>query len=105
LPIHAQTTCSGHRDEYIRRLGEVSHLFTDAGLILIATISDLDDYELETINTLNQPSDFRIINVGPNRFSRTQVDLQIDTLTDPAAAVQEIKQLLTTQQYLIEYYL
>jgi sulfate adenylyltransferase large subunit len=96
---------SGQRDEYIRRLGEVSHLFTDAGLILIATISDLDDYELETINTLNQPSDFRIINVGPNRFSRTQVDLQLDTLTDPTDAVQEIKQLLTTQQYLIEYYL
>ncbi len=96
---------SGQRDEYIRRLGEVSHLFTDAGLILIATISDLDDYELETINTLNQPSDFRIINVGPNRFSRAQVDLQIDTVADPADAVQEIKQLLTTQQYLIEYYL
>lgn len=96
---------SGQRDEYIRRLGEVSHLFTDAGLILIATISDLDDYELETINTLNQPSDFRIINVGPNRFSRANVDLQIDTLTDPTTAVQQIKQLLTTQRYLIEYYL
>lgn len=96
---------SGQRDEYIRRLGEVSHLFTDAGLILIATISDLDDYELETINTLNQPSDFRIVNVGPNRFSRATVDLQIDALDDPADAVREIKQLLTAKQYLIEYYL
>ncbi len=96
---------SGERDEYIRRLGEVSHLLTDAGLILIATISDLDDYELETINTLNRPSDFRIINVGPNRFSRATVDLQIDALNDLAEAIGEIKQLLTTQQYLIEYYL
>jgi bifunctional enzyme CysN/CysC len=96
---------SGERDEYIRRLGEVSHLFTDAGLILIATISDLDDYELEAINTLNQPSDFRIINVGPNRFSRAHVDLQIDEVSDPTEAAREIKQLLTAKQYLIEYYL
>jgi len=96
---------SGQRDEYIRRLGEVSHLFTDAGLILIATISDLDDYELETINTLNQPSDFRIINVGPNRFGRANVDLQLDELNDIPAAVGQIKKLLTTQRYLIEYYL
>lgn len=103
--LSMDVTESGERDEYIRRLGEVSHLFTDAGLILIATISDLDDYELETINTLNQPSDFRIINVGPNRFSRAQVDLQIDALDDPTEAVREIKELLTTKQYLIEYYL
>jgi len=103
--LSMDVTESGQRDEYIRRLGEVSHLFTDAGLILIATISDLDDYELDTINTLNQPSDFRIINVGPNRFSRANVDLQIDDVSDPADAVHEIKQLLTAKQYLIEYYL
>jgi bifunctional enzyme CysN/CysC len=96
---------SGERDEYIRRLGEVSHLFTDAGLILIATISDLDDYELETISALNQPSDYRIINVGPSRFNRANVDLQIDELTDTREAVRQIEDLLTRSKYLIEYYL
>jgi bifunctional enzyme CysN/CysC len=103
--LSMDVTESGERDEYIRRLGEVSHLFTDAGLILIATISDFDDYELETINTLNQPGDFRIINVGPNRFSRAHVDLQIDEVSDVTEAVREIRQLLTAKQYLIEYYL
>lgn len=96
---------SGERDEYIRQLGEISHLFTDAGMILIATVSNLDDYELETINTLNKPNDHRIINIGPNRFSRTKVDLQIDSLNDVTDAVNKIKELLTTQKYLIEYYL
>jgi len=96
---------SGERDEYIRQLGEISHLFTDAGMILIATVSNLDDYELETINTLNKPNDHRIINIGPNRFSTTKVDLQIDSLNDVTDAVNKIKELLTTQKYLIEYYL
>ncbi|KKT07551.1 MAG: Small GTP-binding protein domain:Sulfate adenylyltransferase, large subunit, partial [Parcubacteria group bacterium GW2011_GWA2_43_17] len=93
------------RDEYIRRLGEVSHLFTDAGLILITTISNVDDYEIETINALNSPNDCRVINIGPNRFSCTKVDLQIDSLNDITGAVVKIKELLTAQKYLIEYYL
>ena len=96
---------SGERDEYIRQLGEISHLFTDAGMILITTVSDIDDYELETINTLNKPNDCRVINIGPNRFSRANVDLQIDSLNDVTDAVNRIKQLLTTKKYLIEYYL
>ncbi len=96
---------SGERDEYIRQLGEMSHLFTDAGMILITTVSNLDDYELETINTLNKPNDCRVINIGLNRFSRAQVDLQIDGLNDVASAVNRIKELLTTKKYLIEYYL
>ncbi|MFH1715710.1 MAG: GTP-binding protein [Planctomycetota bacterium] len=96
---------SGERDEYIRQLGEISHLFTDAGMILITTVSNLDDYELETINTLNKPNDCRVINIGLNRFSRTNVDLQIDSLNDVADAVNRIKELLTTKKYLIEYYL
>lgn len=96
---------SGQRDEYIRQLGEISHLFTDAGMILITTVSDLDDYELEIINTLNKPNDCRVINIGLNHFSRAKVDLQIDSLDDVMSAVNRIKELLTSQKYLIEYYL
>ena len=96
---------SGQRDEYIRQLGEISHLFTDAGMILITTVSDLDDYELETINTLNKPNDSRVINIGVNRFSRTKIDLQIDSLDDVPDAVNRIKELLKSEKYLIEYYL
>jgi len=95
----------GQRDEYLRRLGEVSHLFTDAGLILIATVSDLDEYELEMLKTLNRPNDCRIINVGANRFTRTMVDLQVDDLSDQAAAIRKIKDMMVQKKYLIEYYL
>jgi bifunctional enzyme CysN/CysC len=105
LGAEANIDESGERDEYLRRLGEMSHLFTDAGLILITTISDLDDYELEMINTLNQPNDCRVVNVGPNRFTRARVDLQVDDASDHAAAIKAIKDLLVQQKYLVEYYL
>ncbi len=95
----------GERDEYLRRLGEVSHLFTDAGLILIATISDLDEYELEMVKTLNRPNDCRVINVGTGRFTEAKIDLQVDDLSDQAAAIQRIKEMLVQKKYLIEYYL
>ena len=96
---------SGDRDEYLRRLGEVSHLFTDAGLILITTISDLDEYELEMIKTLNQPNDCRVINVGPKTFESSKVDLQVDDLADQAEAIAKVKDLLVQKKYLVEYYL
>jgi bifunctional enzyme CysN/CysC len=105
LGIDTDIDEGGDRDEYLRRLGEISHLFTDAGLILITTVSGLDDYELEMINLLNQPNDCRVINVGENHFTKTTVDLQLDDLTDLKDAVTKIKTLLAAKKYLIEYYL
>ena len=105
LGIDADLDEGGDRDEHLRRLGEMSHLFTDAGLILITTISGLDDYELEMLNALNKPNDCRVINVGENHFNKAKVDLQLDDLADMDNALSEIKTLLTAKKYLIEYYL
>ena len=103
--LEADSDVSEQRDQYLRRLGEVSHLFTDAGTILIATVSGLDDYELAMIRTLNHPSDDLVINVGDNHFKENTVDLQIDQIDDVNEAVIEIQQLLASRKYLIEYYL
>jgi len=105
LGIDTDIDEGGDRDEYLRRLGEISHLFTDAGLILITTVSSLDDYELEMINLLNQPNDCRVINVGQSHFSKSEVDLQLDDLGNLKDAIAKIKTLLTAKKYLIEYYL
>ena len=103
MSLESTQGIEGQRDEYLRRLGEVAHMFTDAGLILITTVSDLDDYELDMIETLNQPNDCLVINVGENRFNKRQVDLQVDANADPTEAIITIKQLLLAKQYLIEY--
>ncbi len=105
LGIDTDISRSDERDEYLRRLGEISYLFTDAGMILITTVSDIDDYELDMISRLNHPNDFRVINVGTSLISNSNVDLQIDAVHDEAEVVGQIKQLLKEQKYLIEYYL
>ncbi len=96
---------AGERDEFMRRLGEVSHLFTNAGLILITTISDLEDHELEVIDKLNQPNDILVVNVGEKRFASEKIDLQLEEQSNPSDAIEKIKQLLAKKNYLIEYYL
>ncbi len=96
---------TGQRDEYLRRVGEISHLMTDAGLILIAAISELDDYELEIIQTLSSPGDVLVVSVGQQQLSRRVADLHLGDAADLQAAAGEIQRLLQARRYLPEYYL
>ena len=57
------------------------------------------------ITTLNPPNDCRVINVGESRFSDAKIDLQVDDLSDQAAAIRKIKDLLVQKKYIVEYYL
>jgi len=65
------------RDEHIRRVGELAHAFTDAGLIFISTIPELDDYEAEMLSKLVSPHAMIIVNYGPNLFHKYPVDCLI----------------------------
>ena len=94
---------SADRTEYLRRLGEIAHLFTDAGTIFIATISDLDDHELELIRALNSPGELIHVNVGEDRFARAKADLQIDTVD--LSSLRKVHDLLQAKNYLLEYHL
>ena len=105
LGLGADIKAVGERDEYLRRLGEVSHLFTNAGLIFITTISDLDEYELEMIEKLNEPNDCLVVNIGENRFSRGRADLEIDPKSNTDKVIEEIKGMLAKKNYFMEYYL
>ena len=93
------------RDEHLRRLGELSHVFTDAGLILIATVSDLDDDELELVETLNKPGDLLLVHAGENRLARRQPDLELPSGGAGSAAIRAVQQLLVDRNYLPDYYL
>ncbi len=93
------------RDEYIRRLGEVAHLFTDAGLILIATVSDIEDYELDALKTLNSPVDVLVVGINAATLTTSKVDLTLNGTISIEKAATRIADLLTERKYLPEYYL
>ncbi|MDH5719619.1 MAG: GTP-binding protein [Spirochaetia bacterium] len=67
-----------NRAAMIRQLGEISHLFTDAGMILISTISDLDDSELNALKMLNEPAGLFVVYVGKEKFLTAKPDLKIE---------------------------
>jgi bifunctional enzyme CysN/CysC len=106
LGIGSDTPGNNERDEYLSRLGEISHLFTDAGIILITTVSHLDDSELAMIKTLNHPGDCVVIHIGDTRLEAVSVDLEIASDDSPgfSAAIRKITDLLQSRNYLIEYY-
>ncbi len=89
------------RDEFLRRLGEIAHLFTDAGVIFITTVTDLDDYELELIETLNQPNELLVIHVGESRYVQRQPDLRIDYVD--LESLGRVHDLLQSKRYIVDY--
>lgn len=93
------------RSEQVRRLGELAKIFTDAGMIFISTINDVDDYDLETLKLLNSPAELLVVNVGENSFDRYKVDLNLDCGTDIKEAVDSIRDFLVKKEVILEYYL
>ena len=80
--------------EYTLAATDLAHIMTDAGLILIASITDIDDYELNMLKTLNNPNKTLVINVGENQFSQAMIDLTLPKNADTDQAIKEIVDLL-----------
>ncbi|MCX6179695.1 MAG: GTP-binding protein [Chlorobiales bacterium] len=89
--------------ERLRRIGELARIITDAGLIFITTIDDADDYDIETLKLLNEPSDILVVNLGENTFSRYLPDLQIPAGGSVEDAVKQVASMLKTKEIIIEY--
>ncbi|MDO9542650.1 MAG: GTP-binding protein, partial [Kiritimatiellia bacterium] len=93
------------RDEHIRRLGELARILTDSGQIFITSLSNVDDYDLKTLELLNKPNEILVINVGENRFTHYQVALTLDIQADVANSLEKVAALLKEKKVILEYYL
>lgn len=91
------------RQEYIRRLGELARIVTDSGQIFITSISNVDDYDLKTLELLNRPYAFLTVNVGESLFDRFKPDLQLDPDTDMTAGLDSVCALLRRENVLLDY--
>ncbi|MFA5044217.1 MAG: GTP-binding protein [Kiritimatiellia bacterium] len=93
------------RDEHIRRLGELARILTDAGQIFITSLSNVDDYDLKTLELLNRPNEILVINVGENHFNRYKVALTLGAHAAEAQALEQVAELLREKKVILEYYL
>lgn len=80
--------------DYVQQLGELSHILTDAGLILVTSITDVDNYELKILKSLAHPSRTLVVEIGPSGLDAGQVDLKIEAGAGTQAAVAEIQKHL-----------
>lgn len=80
--------------EHLQQLGELAHIMTDTGLILITSITDIDEYELDMLKSLNQPNKTLVIRVGEGGFGDNRADLILIENEDPQDAVKKIVDLL-----------
>ena len=93
------------REELIRRLGEIAHIFTDAGMIFISTISDLEENEMEILKKINSPNEILVIYLG-NKHSLFGPVMSIETGSkNEIEIVREIKTGMRNTNILLEYYL
>lgn len=92
----------GYKDrlEHIRQLGEVARLFTDSGQILISSIFNLDDYEVEKLKILNYPNEILVFNLGENPFNKYEPVANMNE----EDALDTVLKILKGQE-IIEYYL
>jgi bifunctional enzyme CysN/CysC len=88
-----------NRVQHIQQLGEMAHVMTDAGTVFIASVSDIDQYELDMLKTLNRPNKTFIVNVGENQFDEDHVDYLLEANSDPSKSAQRI--LLQLQKELL----
>jgi len=69
-------------EEHVRRLGELARVMTDAGLIFISTISQVDDHDIEKLRLLNQPAEILVVTVGDHVFGKFVPDVALPAHAD-----------------------
>ncbi len=112
IPNDLLTSDVGSKDatyqkyESMLQLGELAHIMTDAGLILISSITDIDDDELAMLKALNRPNKTLVVNVGENHFSEGKADLLLVENEETKIAIEKIVDLLVKSVVLdAEYFI
>lgn len=91
------------RDEHIRRVGELSRILTDSGLIFISSLDRADEVDLNKIKILNSPNELFVVNVGANSLQNYAVDLNIPAELGPNEAISQILKALNKQHVISDY--
>jgi len=60
---------------HIRQLGELAHILTDSGQILITSVSEVDEYDLNMLKSLNRPNKTLVVSFGKIQLSEKHIDL------------------------------
>ncbi len=80
--------------EHVRRFAEVSHLFLDAGLILVMTAIDLTQDDLDVMKTVIDPDKVHVVWIGEKVTTDINYDIHLKNRDKIEEGVVMIKNLL-----------
>ncbi len=92
-----------HREERVRRLGELARILTDSGQIFITSITDIDVYDAERLRLLNAPHEIATVVVGAAEYEGVKADVQVPEKDDAAASAEKICAYLKRQDIIPDY--
>ena len=93
------------RDEHVRRCGELFRIMTDAGLIFISSLDDMDAYDLRKLRLLSSPNKLVVVTIGETALSPEDIDVSLSAKQDPSASVRAVLDTLNRLNVLVEYYI
>jgi len=96
-------TRSLQHDEQVEKLGTLARVMTDAGLLLITTLTDADDYDLQRLKVLNAPNELFVVNLGENNLTQFRADVQLPHKPEVEPAVRDIINGLFKQNVIFDY--
>jgi bifunctional enzyme CysN/CysC len=91
------------RDERVRRLGELSRILTDAGLIFITALTESGDFELNRLKLLNSPHELLVINLDESSLQSIKADVALESGNSLEDNLQAIIKLLSAKNIIPEY--
>lgn len=89
------------KGEHVRRLGEVAHILLDAGLLVLATASDLEEEDLKMLKEVAPREAVCIVNMGKTGFRKGVVDFELPARQKPAASAEKILSFLEAKNLFI----
>ena len=93
----------GYEVEHLIQLGELSRLMTDAGLIFISALEDVDENDLNMLRTLNEPFEIITVVCGIGNHSNLLSDMQPEVGFTVDQIVEKIVQRLHSERIIGEY--
>lgn len=90
------------RADNLQRLGELARIMTDAGLLFITALDDVDGFDLETLRLLNAPSELFVVRVG-DEPGELRPQAAVDVHAEENAALDAIESALGALGILGEY--
>lgn len=99
---HDTRTRDAGREHHLERLGDMARVVTDSGALLITTVTDADDFDLEKLKRLNAPNEIFVINIGSDNFDQYPVDFQLEYRPDTVESANQIIEKLREDGILLK---